>query len=1519
MIQVVLIGKGAYAPAITVAPDSFAVSLVQNDSTTRTLTIGNTGQGLLSWNSSPFSPDMGISLFSKIEKNIYSKAKIAPKSLIPQKGQKNVDKHYPAHKAGIVANANAMIHKLSQTEISESIPLFGIDQLGISQINPVTGAKIHSAALSMYSGGPHGLCYDGSVLYFIDGFGINRLVRIDAKQLSIIDTIKVDFPAYIDGLATNGKSVFALDYNNSLVYEVDISSKTLVRTLDFNLSIGGGMSYAGNRHSFFIGSFDNKIYEIDAIDGHLINSFSTTITTYGVGYSCSGNVLFIGDYGSQTQVLNPNTGEIISSFSGGYDGLASDECQNGFITLNPSSGSVAPKSSQDVSVKFNSKDLQGGDYQSAIAITSNDPVNSPKNVSASLHVIGRPLIVVNPDTVKSGITFIGIPHQDTVVVRNAGSEPLIVSNVSSSLSVYTPGITNFTVSAGGTQAVALTFSPTDTVVYNGTLTISSNDTSHALVQVLLTGKGAYAPVITVVPDSFAVSVVQSDSTTRTLTIGNNGQGPLNWTVGGSLSALNRFNNPSRDRSKDIIRPTTDPRESDKTNIKYRINKASLSSPIGNFYDGFESGNFNAWDTVASGGIKEVTMSTAAEGMYSFHYKNIATGHGHGISRNFVANYRPEYVGFFVRTGSTSLASGYFRLDGDTLGLSVIWFFAYPNGMFYVNADVGGDFTFAYNSNQWYHVEFRNIDWVNKIFDYYVNNQLIKADIPFRNATTANQFGRLYLYNYDQSDAWWDGIGMGVQSNWLTISPSSGIVTPSTTQNVTVKFNAKDLQGGDYRSVIAITSNDPINSPKNVPASMHVIGRPMIAVTPDTVKSGIAFIGIAHKDTVIVRNTGSEPLVVSNVSSSLSVYTPNTTSFTVPSGGMQAVALTFIPTDSIMFNGTLSITSNDTSHIVVQVALTGRGVYAPVIVVAPDSLAVAIAQNDSTTRTLTIGNTGKGVLNWNIGNNSASLITKHVINRQYAKLLKIQTANQLTPTLSVPHLAGTYGGTSLYFGISDYGEIMPFQFPIGVEHLEVGMYASGYTVAFMVGTVDHVEWAGFATRYGITPVSYNEIQNDSTKSIVEVKVHTSGNELEITRRFTFIKSSQYVRIETSIKNISGSAVSNIAFKEWTDWDDDGVTFNNWGYDSKRMMIYAYEIHFTTIVPMQTPSVMDIDGWNDYQRRLTDGDVPPDSISNYDGLELLHFDLGSLSPGNNFSLANVYAAGNTLADLQSVVDKAGVHWLSCDPSSGTIASGSNQNVTVKFNSKGLQGGDYQSAIAITSNDPVNNPKNIPASMHVIGRPMIAVITDTVKSGIAFIGIAHKDTVIVRNTGSEPLIVSNVSSNLSVYTPSITSFTVPSGGMQPIVLTFTPTDTVAYNGTMTIASNDSVRGSVHIVLTGRGAYAPVITVAPDSIAVTLMAGDSAIKTITIGNAGRGTLTFSLTNMAGINQSSVSTSLLQNSQVVQASQPVPIAKNISASTASLPKKMTFDEMMGLRKTSNTQSITIKAAVLRSWGNDGD
>jgi immune inhibitor A len=873
-----LSGSSFYPPAIAVSPDSFALTLLQGDSTDRSLTISNNGTGPLIWNT-PLRPHSVLSqLFAGV--SLSGKAKITATSAVKtiRKPQKSSDDgQFFARNLPPIKSVKANLRLLQKSTISGATPLFGIYASLLVQINPATGGILRGIPLTLSSGGPHGLCYDNAYLYLIDGYGANRIVRIQPDLSGIVDTFAVDFPDFIDGLATDGMSIYAMAYGTDSVYQVDIMTRKITRAIYFGVNIFGGMSFAADRNSIFVGGTGPRIYEIDATDGHIKNSFSPDIQPYGVGYSCSSQVLFIGNYGSETEVLDPNTGQVLQSFSPGYDGLASDESMANFISLNPSSGTVPVGGNQTVDVWFSATRLAGGDYHSFIPITSNDPVTNPENIPVLLQVAGRPLISVTPDTLDLGNAWVGYGRVEGVQVTNLGSQTLHVTSVTSNNPVFVPAVTSFSVLPFKTRSIDLTFTPSDTGVYDGLLSISSDDSLHSTVSINLTGKGLYPPIIEVAPDSVLAALSPGDSTAKTIVISNSGKGNLTYSISGTRNY------------------------------------------------------------------------SAASGKYSVHS--------------------------------------------------------------------------SFN--------------------------------PVRKATL----------------------------------------------------------------------------------------------------------------------------------------------------------------------------------------------------------------------------------------------------------------NQSGPTQSPPKLAGTYSGSKLAFGISDYGEIMPFQFPIGTEHLEVGAYVSGYTVAFISAGSDHVDYAAYQNRSGLTPWSYREIRNDTATLVAETKVHTSGNELEITRTFTFQKSDQYVSVQTFIKNISAVPVTNVVFKEFADWDVDGDYLDNWGFDSTRCMIYAYLTHYCTIVPSQPPSLIDIDGWEDYMQRATIENVPSGIVMSYDGLELLHFDLGLLSAGDSASVTNAYASANTLAELQAVADMAlGSSWLSVNPLSGNVPPGGSSNVTLSVVTGDLTVGKYSSTLEVMSNDPLTPEAAVPVNLTVtltksIAKPLVA----------------------------------------------------------------------------------------------------------------------------------------------------------------------------------------------------------------------
>lgn len=247
-----------------------------------------------------------------------------------------------------------------------------------------------------------------------------------------------------------------------------------------------------------------------------------------------------------------------------------------------------------------------------------------------------------------------------------------------------------------------------------------------------------------------------------------------------------------------------------------------------FFDGFESGSISDWTSGSGSGTRQVVSTTAATGTKSFFYDyKGATGHFHGISRNFSAGSKPKSISFWVRSGSTTTYDGYFVLKDGSNGADVIWFSAGGLGKFYVNGDVGGDQTYAYQANVWYKVEFRELDWTTKKFDYYVNGSLVKANIPFRNAASVDEISQLWLYNFSaNAKAWWDDIRiLDVGVEWLAVSPENATLAPGQSATLTVTFDATDKTLGTYLGQIDLSSNDPANPVVSVPATMEVLATP----------------------------------------------------------------------------------------------------------------------------------------------------------------------------------------------------------------------------------------------------------------------------------------------------------------------------------------------------------------------------------------------------------------------------------------------------------------------------------------------------------------------------------------------------------------------------------------------------------------------------------------------------------------------------------------------------------------------
>ncbi|MEJ2354685.1 MAG: choice-of-anchor D domain-containing protein, partial [candidate division WOR-3 bacterium] len=201
-----------------------------------------------------------------------------------------------------------------------------------------------------------------------------------------------------------------------------------------------------------------------------------------------------------------------------------------------------------------------------------------------------------------------------------------------------------------------------------------------------------------------------------------------------------------------------------------------------------------------------------------------------------------------------------------------------------------------------------------------------------------------------------------------------------------------------------------------------------------------------------------------------------------------------------------------------------------------------------------------------------------------------------------------------------------------------------------------------------------------------------------------------------------------------------------------------------------------------------------------------------------------------------------WLLTELSSDTVPAGGSVNIEVTFDASQLFGGNYYANIIVSSNDPANPELKIPAHLHVTGAPDISIPYDTLSYGIVFNGYSATDTLIIENNGTDLLTVTNILSDNADYNADITNFSLNPGENRKVPVIFTPSSTGVITGTLSIESNDPDNPTSTVLLQGECMEPPDISVSPLSFSKSLETGETAIDTLTIYNNGLSNLIFNL-----------------------------------------------------------------------------
>jgi hypothetical protein len=209
-----------------------------------------------------------------------------------------------------------------------------------------------------------------------------------------------------------------------------------------------------------------------------------------------------------------------------------------------------------------------------------------------------------------------------------------------------------------------------------------------------------------------------------------------------------------------------------------------------FSDGFEDGDYTGWQAGSGAYTRQVTTQTAARGLHSLTLiGGNANDHYDGLSHP-LPNLTPSRLQCYVRA-SSSTGSGGYVVAGTAPDRDSVAVFFYMEGDGLMGLYDGNTFHgVPYQPGRWYQIAFA-FDWVNRQVAYYVDNLLVESGIPFR--APVSHLSGVYLYNYDNTQAWWDEIEIGSAST-VAIAPtvSDPFVGGSWTGALTVLEPASEL-------------------------------------------------------------------------------------------------------------------------------------------------------------------------------------------------------------------------------------------------------------------------------------------------------------------------------------------------------------------------------------------------------------------------------------------------------------------------------------------------------------------------------------------------------------------------------------------------------------------------------------------------------------------------------------------------------------------------------------------------------
>ena len=587
-----------------------------------------------------------------------------------------------------------------------------------------------------------------------------------------------------------------------------------------------------------------------------------------------------------------------------------------WLAPSPSSATVPAGTVVPVQLAIDALDLPGGAYNGSIVVESNDPSEPIVQVPASLSVTDAPVAAVNATRVDLGDVFLGRSARGEVVVANEGRAPLTVASITIDDTTFTAAPSAFAVAPGGTQVVALTFTPLAAGSRSPTLTVN-HDAAGGPLTVLLSGQGVAPPVARVGPASIETTVSLGSRGAATFSVANTGGSLLTYGVepmNGAPVAVQPGLALARDEE--------DPRPG--------ISTLGVGGPDAFGYRWADSNQFGGpifeWVDISAIGTP-VPIRTLDQNSGPIPIGFTFPFYGH------------DFTTFNVCThGWISFTDTTVQFANQPLPN-----LAAPNNVLAVFWDdlnfAGEEHAAYYNDGSRLIVQFTNVQRRQRggpftfeailypsgaiVYQYLLMGPPTNSGtIGIQNAKKND--GLTVLFNADYLR---DRMAIRISASppWLGVADRFGSVESGGSATVGVTFDARGLAAGSYPGTLRIQTNDPDHPESLIPVLLHARGIPRIALSPQSLRFDTLDVGTSAVDTLRITDAGNDSLRVGPLAFGLGDFTAAPATLALAPLQSGTVLVRFAPAAEGDRSTSLGVASNDpaTPLAVVPIAAAAR--------------------------------------------------------------------------------------------------------------------------------------------------------------------------------------------------------------------------------------------------------------------------------------------------------------------------------------------------------------------------------------------------------------------------------------------------------------------------------------------------------------------------------------------------------------------------------------------------------------------